>query len=345
MDKFFGYDVVDFNPDHTAMVILDQRLLPGQEVFLTINTPEEIFDAIAKLKVRGAPAIGVAAAYGLYVSLLPIDGSIEDFSAHFDRIYAYLLSSRPTAVNLRYALDKMKDCFHINQHLPLPQIKEQLHQCALTVKEDDIRQCRAIAENGVQLIGPNTHILTHCNAGHLAVSRYGTALSPIYLAQERGLNPSVYVDETRPLLQGARLTAFELTRSGVDATLICDNMVSSLMSQGKIDMVMVGCDRVASNGDVANKIGTSGVAILAHHYGVPFYVLGPTSTIDTTIATGSEIIIEQRPASEVTDLHYKQRMAPQGIKVYNPAFDVTPASLITGIITEKQIFRPPYHFE
>ena len=345
MDKFFGYDVVEFNEDETGLVILDQRLLPGQEVFLTLYTAEEIFDAIAKLKVRGAPAIGVAAAYGLYVVMLPVRDDIQLFSKVFHKTYEYLLSSRPTAVNLRYGLDRMKDCFEANIDLPISEIKSKLRACAKAVKSDDILQCKAIAENGLQLLKKDVHILTHCNAGHLAVSRYGTALSPIYLAQQKGWNPSVFVDETRPLLQGARLTAFELTKGGVDATLICDNMVSSIMSQGKVDCVMVGCDRVASNGDVANKIGTSGVAILAKYYNIPFYVLGPTSTIDTTITTGKEIVIEQRAPEEVTDLYFKQPSAPKGMKVYNPAFDVTPNSLITAIVTEKKVYYPPFNFK
>ena len=344
MNKFFGYDVVDFNADETGVVILDQRLLPGEEVFLTLYTVEEVFDAIALLKVRGAPAIGVAAAFGLYVALLPTPNELQAFETAFEQAYRRLMVARPTAVNLRFALDRMKDCFIANKAFDVLTIKAQLLKCAKAIKDEDILQCKAIAENGIQLLKKDAHILTHCNAGHLAVSRYGTALSPIYLAQQKGWSPSVFVDETRPLLQGARLTAFELTKGGVDATLICDNMVSSVMSQGKVDLVMVGCDRVASNGDVANKIGTSGVAILAKHYNIPFYVLGPTSSIDTRIETGKDIVIEERPAYEVTDLYFEHPSAPKGMKVYNPSFDVTPNELITAIITEKKIYYPPYNF-
>ena len=205
--------------------------------------------------------------------------------------------------------------------------------------------CKQIAQHGVGLIASGSRILTHCNAGHLAVSRYGTALAPIYLAQACGLNPKVYADETRPLLQGARLTAYELMRFGVDTTLVCDNMAASLMSQGMIDMIMVGCDRIAANGDVANKIGTCGLAVLAHYYKIPFYVLGPTSTFDPHTPTGKDIVIEQRSASEVTDLHYIHRMAPEHVGVYNPAFDVTPAALVTAYVTEKGVFRQIQDFQ
>ena len=204
--------------------------------------------------------------------------------------------------------------------------------------EEDAAACRRIGENALAFLKPGMGILTHCNAGHLAVSEYGTALAPIYLGEERGYGFKVFVDETRPLLQGARLTAYELSRAGVDATLICDNMASLVMSKGWVQAVVVGCDRVAANGDVANKIGTSGVAILAHHYGIPFYVLGPTSTIDTRCATGADIVIEERDPKEITDMWYAHRMAPDGIKAYNPSFDVTPHELISAIITEKGVY-------
>ena len=343
-ENIFGYDAVELSADGKAMVILDQRLLPNEEVFLSLKKAEEVFDAIAKLKVRGAPAIGVAAAYGLYVSLLNVENEKGAFRKELERVYELLLSSRPTAVNLKYALDRMKDCYMKHQDCNIETVKEKLLQCAQAIKEEDIAQCKAIAENGVQLLKKGCGILTHCNAGHLAVSRYGTALSPIYLAQQKGWAPKVFADETRPLLQGARLTTYELTKAGVDTTLICDNMAATVMSQGKIDLVLVGCDRVAANGDVANKIGTSGVAILAKHYGIPFYVLGPSSSIDRSIATGKEIVIEQRADEEVTELYYKQPSAPKEVKVYNPAFDVTPHELITAIVTEKGIHYPPFDF-
>lgn len=266
-------------------------------------------------------------------------------SQYFKEMTGRIRATRPTAVNLSWALDRMEQTFQkaiegLEEVTSgdFAHIKSLLRREAVRIKEEDMEMCRRIGEYGVELIREGNRILTHCNAGHLAVSRYGTALSPIYRAQELGLAPKVYADETRPLLQGARLTAYELMKFGVDTTLVCDNMAASLMGQGLIDMVMVGCDRVAANGDVANKIGTCGLAILAHYYHVPFYVLGPSSTFDAHTPTGRDIIIEQRPAFEVTDLHYAHRMAPEGVKVYNPAFDVTPASLVTAYITEKGIF-------
>lgn len=335
MDKFFEYDAVEWNGDKTGVKIIDQTLLPKEEKFLILRTPEQVYEAIYKLRVRGAPAIGVAAAFGLYVSLLPVEGELDHFAAEFRRIKQYLFSSRPTAVNLGYALERMESCFKKNIALGLEGIKKALLAEAEAIKDEDVQMCRTIAENGLTLMRPGVRILTHCNAGHLAVSRYGTALGPVHLAQQRGWKPRVWVDETRPLLQGARLTAYEMVKSGVDATLICDNMAASVMARGEVDMVFVGCDRVAANGDTANKIGTMSLAVLAKHFGVPFYVLGPSSTIDRNCATGADIVIEERGASEVTDFD---------IKVFNPAFDVTPAELITGIVTEKGIFRPPFDF-
>lgn len=335
MEKFFEYDAVEWNEDKSGVKIIDQTLLPSQELFLVLKTPEEIYEAIYKLRVRGAPAIGVAAAFGLYVSVLPIEGDMEHFVAEFVRIKQYLQSSRPTAVNLSYALGRMENCLKGNIAAGLDGVKKALLAEAEAIKEEDVQMCRAIAENGLTLMKPGVSVLTHCNAGHLAVSRYGTALGPIHLAQQRGFAPKVFVDETRPLLQGGRLTAYEMVKSGVDATLICDNMAATVMSQGGVDMIFVGCDRVAANGDTANKIGTMSLAVLAKHFGVPFYVLGPSSTIDVDCATGEDIVIEERPASEVTNFN---------IKVYNPAFDVTPAELITGIVTEKGIYIPPFDF-
>ena len=271
-----------------------------------------------------------------------------EFLALANRIRA----SRPTAVNLSWALDRMTVLFKQwiagkdkISSTDFQEIKTLLRVEAVRIKGEDIEMCKQIARHGVALIASGSRILTHCNAGHLAVSRYGTALAPIYLAQACGLNPKVYADETRPLLQGARLTAYELMRFGVDTTLVCDNMAASLMSQGMIDMIMVGCDRIAANGDVANKIGTCGLAVLAHYYKIPFYVLGPTSTFDPHTPTGKDIVIEQRSASEVTDLHYIHRMAPEHVGVYNPAFDVTPAALVTAYVTEKGVFRQIQDFQ
>jgi len=301
MDKFFEYDAVEWNEDRTGVRIIDQTRLPLEEVFLTLKTPEEIYDAIYHLKVRGAPAIGVAAAYGIYVAMLPIGGDKDHFISEFGRIKRYLQSSRPTAVNLSYALQRMERCLMDNIAEGIDGARCALLAEAEAIKQEDVQMCRAIAENGLTLMKKGCSVLTHCNAGHLAVSRYGTALGPIHLAQQRGLAPKVFVDETRPLLQGARLTAYEMVKSGVDATLICDNMAATVMAQGKVDMIFVGCDRVAANGDTANKIGTMSLAVLAKHFGVPFYVLGPSSTIDLECATGEDIVIEERPAREVTD--------------------------------------------
>ncbi len=345
MDVVFKYDSVSINPSGSAIVILDQTQLPNKEVFLELNDVVEISQAISLLKVRGAPAIGVAAAYGLYVSLLKIEDDLTIFSKEFYKNKHLLNSSRPTAVNLSYALERMDRCFILNRNRSVAEIKSELRLEADRIKEEDIEMCRRISENGLTLLHKGIRILTHCNAGHLAVSRYGTALGPIYLAEQNGLSPKVYVDETRPLLQGARLTAYELQNGGVDVTLICDNMASTLMSQGKVDIVMVGCDRIASNGDVVNKIGTSGLAILASHYGIPFYSLGPTSTIDVSCRSGNDVIIEQRDGREVTELYFKERIAPKGIDVFNPSFDITPSSLLTGIVTEKGIFRAPFSFK
>lgn len=256
----------------------------------------------------------------------------------FRKIKEYLAGSRPTAVNLVAALNRMERVLVAHPTLSVPEWKELLYKEAIAIREEDAAACRQIGENCLALLRPGMGILTHCNAGHLAVSEYGTALAPIYLGQERGYGFKVFADETRPLLQGARLTAYELSRAGVDVMLICDNMASIVMRKGWVHAVVVGCDRVAANGDVANKIGTSGVAILARHYKIPFYVLGPTSTIDSSCPDGDSIVIEERNPDEVTEMWYSRRMAPKDVKVYNPAFDITPHELITAIITEKGIF-------
>lgn len=336
--------------DDLALVILDQTMLPGEEVYKSLHTPEEIKEAIWKLRVRGAPAIGVAAAYGISICMQSSSaGSYESFMEEFSGISDLLESARPTAVNLSACLRRMKDRLQKRTRGNNGEVignpydwKLILREEAQKIRDEDAAACRKIGENALTLLKPGMGLLTHCNAGHLAVSEYGTALAPIYLGQERGYNFHVYSDETRPLLQGARLTSYELHRSGVDVTLICDNMASTVMRQGRVTAVLVGCDRVAANGDTANKIGTSGVAVLAKYYGIPFYVLGPVSTLDFDCPDGNAIKIEERPAEEVTELWYEKRMAPEGVKVYNPAFDVTDASLITAIITEKGIARPPY---
>ena len=345
MESLFKNDSVEFNESKDAVVIVDQTLFPWEEKLIVLENKEQVYEAIKKLRVRGAPAIGVAAAYGLYISVAKLPDDPMIFESEFISAKNYINSSRPTAVNLSYALERMYRCYLLHKNFPVPQIKAALYLEAVRIKEEDVRMCEQISENGATLITrKGMRILTHCNAGHYAVSRFGTALGPIYLAHSRGLEPIVYADETRPLMQGARITAYELQKAGIDVTLQCDNMVSSLMRAGKVDMVMLGCDRIAANGDVVNKIGTSGIAIMAKYYGIPFYSIGPTSTIDSSTPTGKEIVIEQRDGAEVTDVYFEKRIAPQGVKVYNPAFDVTPAELVTGIVTEKGIFRAPYDF-
>lgn len=337
---------VRLDKEANAVFILDQTRLPEEEIYLALTTAEEIKDAIYKLKVRGAPAIGIAAAYGLYVCSKTIEAnSFDDFYSRFETIKRYIASSRPTAVNLATALNRMEKVVRSHREEPVEEIKELLYREAEAIRSEDAAACRSIGEHALSLLRPGIGILTHCNAGHLAVSEYGTALAPVYLGEERGYGFKVFADETRPLLQGARLTAYELQRAGVEVTLICDNMASAVMRKGWIQAVLVGCDRIAANGDVANKIGTSGVAILARYYGIPFYVLGPTSTIDSECPDGSSVVIEERNPSEITEMWYTHRMAPEGIGVYNPAFDITPHGLITAIITEKGIFYPPFRFE
>lgn len=341
---------VCLNAEGDALVILDQTQLPGEEVYLTLTTEEEIREAIYKLKVRGAPAIGIAAAYGLYVCCRKIEAdSWDSFYETFLEIKNYLASARPTAVNLEAALNRMDEAVRricpkeeVTWERWYPVVLQALLQEAEAIRAEDAASCRKIGEWALTLLRPGMGILTHCNAGHLAVSEYGTALAPVYLGEERGYHFKVFADETRPLLQGARLTAYELQRAGVDVTLICDNMAAGIMRKGWVQAVVVGCDRVAANGDVANKIGTLGVALLAHHYGIPFYVLGPTSTIDRNCPDGDSIVIEERAPEEITEMWYTKRMAPEGVTVYNPAFDVTPHELITAIITEKGIVYPPF---
>lgn len=337
------YETVALDEENKAVLIIDQTKLPGRTEIIALKSAQEIWDAIYLLKVRGAPAIGVAAAMGIYVLAQQIQ--TEDYDAfleEFKKQKEYLDSARPTAVNLSWALKRMLSVCEKNRVLGVEGIKEALKEEAVRIKEEDIQVCRRIGEFGLSLLKPGDGILTHCNAGRLAACRYGTATAPIYLGQEAGYHFKVFADETRPLLQGARLTAYELLSAGVDVTLICDNMSAMVMKNGWVQAVFVGCDRVAANGDTANKIGTSVVAAVADRYHVPFYVCAPTSTIDLDTPTGAQIQIEERPAHEVTDMWYREPAAPRGIKVYNPAFDVTDAGLITAIITENGIARAPY---
>jgi methylthioribose-1-phosphate isomerase len=338
-------NTVVLSDNKKEMIILDQTLLPNTIKYLTLSKAKDIWEAIYMLRVRGAPAIGVAAAYGIYIVSSQLETeNMDEFCENFKRQKSYLASSRPTAVNLFWALNRMEKVLNENrEELTVNQMKERLRQEADAIRQEDIAISRNIGKFGFKLLKHGDGILTHCNAGTLATAKYGTALAPVYIALEKGWNDlHVFCDETRPLLQGARLTAFEMQTAGVDTTLICDDMASITMKRGKVNIVFVGCDRVASNGDFANKIGTSGVAILAKYYNIPFYVCAPSSTIDMSLKSGDEIVIEERPAEEVTEMWYKKRMAPKGIKVCNPAFDVTNHELITGIITEKGIAHAPF---
>lgn len=344
MEKnILSYETVALDDENSALVIIDQTKLPGKTEILNLHTGEEIWNAIYLLQVRGAPAIGVAAAMGIYLlaKKMPTD-SFASFYEEFKKQKDYLNSSRPTAVNLSWALNRMEQKVLSLKELPVAEIVGELKKEAELMKEEDIAVCKQIGENGLTLVNPGDGILTHCNAGQLATCKYGTATAPIYLGQERGYHFRVFADETRPLLQGARLTAYELQSAGVDVTLICDNMSATVMKKGWVNAVFVGCDRVAANGDTANKIGTSVVAAVAKRYGVPVYICAPTSTIDLNTPTGDDIVIEERPAHEVTDMWYKEPMGPKGVKVFNPAFDVTDHELIAGIITENGIAYEPY---
>ncbi len=344
LDKeLFKNDTVSLDEETSELVIIDQTLLPNEIKLLRLSDAESIYEAIYKLRVRGAPAIGVSAAIGIYaVSKRFEDKEYDAFARHFSKVKVYLASSRPTAVNLTWALNRMEKVVLDNKGAEVPELLKLLHDEAVKIRDEDIAVCRAIGEYGFPLIADAEGVLTHCNAGRLATIRYGTALAPVYIAKENGKNIKVFSDETRPLLQGARLTASELVASGVDVTVICDNMASAVMDRGMVQAVLVGCDRVAANGDTANKIGTSGVAILAKHYGLPFYVCAPLSTIDMACASGDDINIEQRKPEEITDMWYKERMAPEGVSVYNPAFDVTDNELITAFITERGVIYPPF---
>lgn len=323
-----------------SLALLDQTRLPVEEVWNTYTDYRKVADAIRRLVVRGAPAIGVAAAYALCLAAMEYKGqNPEEFQKSMAAASAELAASRPTAVNLFWALDRMGLALGAAgcgaEALPI------LIREAEAIHREDVAMNRAIGAAGAAIVPHGALILTHCNAGAIATGGYGTALGVVRSAFTQGKVEMVYCDETRPLLQGARLTAWELVKDGIPVTLITDNMAASLMAQGKIDLVLLGCDRMAANGDFANKIGTYGVAVLAHYHGIPFYSVLPSSTIDLSIPDGSHIPIEQREASEVT--HFAGvRTAPEGVGVYNPAFDVTPHRLLTGIITEKGVIHPPF---
>ncbi len=336
--SFLNGSSIGFDTVNNKTVFIDQTLLPNEYKEVFTDDYNEIFDAIKLLKVRGAPAIGVFTAISLAVLMN------KSIAVTFDELYAELkkyaddlILCRPTAINLKWATEEMlktaKSC-------TAESFKEALTNKALQMINDDIAICRKIGEYGAEILENSNSILTHCNAGRLATVKYGTALSSVYVAKEHGHNIKVFADETRPLLQGARLTAFELCDAGIDTTVICDNMASFVMKNGLVDAVLVGCDRVALNGDIANKIGTSGVAILAKHYNIPFYVCMPFSTFDKNIETGDAIVIEMRDGIEIGDMWYEKPMLPENVKTINPAFDVTDHSLITAFITEKGVITP-----
>jgi methylthioribose-1-phosphate isomerase len=320
--------------------LIDQTRLPTEYVELDCRDLPTIWEAIKSLRVRGAPAIGVAAAYGAVIGARA-QGTSDAVVVHsgLAEATAYLRTSRPTAVNLFWALDRMDAVAATDSHCDGRVLLDRLLQEAQRIDHEDRATCRAIGQHGAALVSPGQGILTHCNAGGLATADYGTALAVIFAAAEAGIPVSVYADETRPLLQGARLTAWELARRDIPVTLICDSMAAQVMREGKVQLVIVGADRIASNGDTANKIGTYGLALLAKAHGIPFYVAAPKSTFDFSIGDGSAITIEQRDPREVTH-GFGRQTAPDGIEVYNPAFDVTPAELISGIVTEAGIIRP-----
>lgn len=336
-------DHVRLSEDGSKLVILDQTQLPNRETYLELSTAEEMYEAIQKLRVRGAPCIGIFAGFAMYVLARGFDTpAYEGFAMKFHETAAYLNASRPTAVNLSWALRRMERVVTDRAGAAPEELLPLLRDEAQAILDEDIAMCKAISEHGLSLLKDGDCVLTHCNAGPIATSKYGTAIGPLILGAERGRKMKAFSDETRPLLQGARLTSWELDRAGVDVTLICDNMASMVMKNGWVQYCFVGCDRVAANGDTANKIGTSGVAILAKHYGIPFYVLGPTSTIDMSCPTGDDIKIELRAPEEIKTMWYSEPMAPATVKCFNPSFDVTDHSLISGIITEKGICRAPY---
>jgi methylthioribose-1-phosphate isomerase len=327
-----------------VVVMIDQRKLPVQEVYVRCKTAPEVARAIKTMVIRGAPAIGVAAAWGIAIGMRRSTATgTQKFAAELQKICDLMASTRPTAVNLFWAIERMKHTFGsaVKAGQSVDQIKDVLDREAQLIHDEDVASCRAMGAFGADVVPADARILTHCNAGALATAGYGTALGVIRGAVEAGKTVAVFADETRPFLQGARLTAWELVRDGIDTTIITDNMTASLMRQGRVNFVVVGADRIAANGDTANKIGTYGVAVLAREHGIPFYVAAPLSTIDLRTPDGGHIPIEERSAREVTHVGSSQ-VAPAGAKVWNPGFDVTPHHLIAGIITERGIFRAPY---
>lgn len=341
--KKTGLEVIRLSEDEQSVIILDQTRLPNHEEYLAISDAESAWNAIKLLQVRGAPAIGVFAGYAMFMLAQKMTGKpVDEFREEFRKQARYLNSSRPTAVNLSWALKRQVALVDSYDGTDTAEIVRLVGEEAGKIDDENAEMSRRIAEHGVTLVKDGDGILTHCNAGYLACLGYGTATAPIYYGTEQGMKFHVFSDETRPLLQGARLTSYELAKAGIDVTLICDNMASIVMKSGAVDAVFVGCDRVAANGDFANKIGTSGVAILAKHYGIPFYTLGPSSTIDFDTPTGDDIHIEEREPEEIKEMWYSEPMAPEEVHSYNPSFDVTDHELVTGIVTENGIAYPPF---
>ena len=337
-------EAVRWATDGEAVRIIDQRRLPAEEVTLDLRTLDAVCDAIRTLAVRGAPAIGVAGAMGLVASLAAFVHEGDDaFRARLAQHAAAIRGTRPTAVNLPWSIDRMLAVASAHASLAPVPLHARLHDEATAILEEDRAMCRRIGEAGLALVPDGARVLTHCNAGALATAGIGTALAPVYLAAEQGRRVEVWADETRPLLQGSRLTAWELSRAGIPVTVIADNMAASVMRAGRVDLCIVGADRVAANGDVANKIGTYGVALAAARHGIPFYVAVPTSTLDPATATGADIVIEERDPREVAE-GFGTRTAPREAEVFNPAFDVTPAELVTAIVTDRGLVRAPYDF-
>ena len=337
-----NFKIVEWNDKNQSLVLIDQRQLPAHETYLECKTYKEVCDAICNMTVRGAPAIGVTAAFGYALGALQINAENFDvFYSQMQTIYSDLYKTRPTAVNLEWALKRMNALTLKLQNQPLDNIKKELVAEACAIQKEDIAINKSMGQIGQVKISDGDTILTHCNAGALATAGYGTALGVIYAAKENGKTNSVYTDETRPVLQGARLSAWELTQNQIQTTVICDNMAGYLMQQGKIDKIFVGADRIAKNGDVANKIGTYSLAVNAHFHKVPFYVVAPLSTIDLECPTGKQIPIEERHHNEIYFFNEKQ-MAPKSAQIYNPAFDVTPSHLVSGIITQKGIVESDF---
>jgi len=334
-------EAVRWSPDGRAVEIIDQRKLPAVESILHLTTADEVAEAIRTLAVRGAPAIGIAAAMGLATEARRFGSPDKDaFFAALNNVAEQLRSTRPTAVNLAWALERLKRVAQDRSNASVAEIQAAIHDEATKILEEDRAMCRAIGEHGFALLPDNARVLTHCNAGALATGGMGTALAPLYVAHERGRQLKVYADETRPVMQGSRLTVWELQRAGIDVTLIPDVVAGSLMQRGEVDLVLVGADRIAANGDVANKVGTYSLAVLARHHGIPFYVAAPSSTIDPNTASGRDIEIEYRDADEVRR-GFGVLTAPADAQVLSPAFDVTPAELITAIITDRGVLRRP----